>query len=620
MVQHNAPQRLVHGPLTRRGLLAGCGALAAGMMLGRGIAQAQTMATGPDAALDRFFAEQFDADAARSPEMRTWLGLGGPQDGWDDRSEAALAENDRVLAAALDRLHRDFPDGGLTPAGRLNKKLWEYQAGEKLAAARWRGNSYPADHFNGRHGEIVDLLSTYHPVRDGQGARAWIARVRSVGQPVGHLIQALEERAANGVIPPRFSVEKTLGAVRNVLTGRPFQPDAAADSALLAGFARKVADLPLPEAEKQDLTRQASGALQDAFAPAWQRLATSLEGLAARADDRDGVWKLPDGEDYYRWCLRSHTTLELEPETVHALGLQEVRRIQDEMAAIKHKVGFTGDMAAFNRFLREEGRFYFPDTDEGHAAYINGATHILEKVKAALDGQFNLKPKAPLVVQRFERYREASETIARYSPPASDGSRPGIYYVNLSNMKEMPIWQMEVLAFHEGIPGHHMQIALAQEATNLPAFRRHDMHTAYVEGWGLYSERLPKELGFYEDPYSDFGRLTFELWRAIRLVLDTGIHVKKWSRQQAIDYFTRNTAFTREVAEREVDRYIVYPGQACAYYIGLRKVLELREKAKKELGPSFDMKGFHDAILANGSVPLSVLEQVVDGWINGRKA
>lgn len=607
-------QRRLMPPVGRRAFLCSCCGLAAWTIAG-GALTGPAHGAAADPELHAFFAETFGRQAAKSPELRTALGLPGDQSGWDDLSDASLAANDAETARDLARLRRDFPDDKLTPDGRLNKRLWEYQAEERLAVARWRGNFYPADHFNGRHGEITDTLATYHPVRDKVGALAWLARVESIDHPVDQLIQGLETRAAQGVIPPRFSVEKSLAAVRGVLTGRPFQPDAAEEADLLAGFRRKVEALDLPAAEKAALLAQAGTLLSTRFAPAWTRLSTTMQGLLAKADDRDGVWKLPDGKAYYQYCLSRHTTLTLEPDAVHDLGLREVARIHAEMAAIKDKVGFTGDLQAFNQFLRTDRRFYYTDDDAGHDAYLKGAALLLDRVKAMLDGQFNLKPKAPLVVQRFERYREASETIARYGQPAADGSRPGIYYVNLSNMKEMPIWQMEVLAFHEGIPGHHMQIALAQEATGLPDFRRHDFHTAYVEGWALYSERLPKELGFYADPYSDFGRLTFALWRALRLVMDTGIHARRWTRQQAIDYFVANSAFTREVAEREVDRYIVYPGQACAYYLGMQKILELREKAKQALGARFDVKRFHDAVLGNGSVPLSVLEQVVDGWV-----
>ncbi|WP_162305846.1 DUF885 domain-containing protein [Oleisolibacter albus] len=603
------------GSISRRGFLAGSGGLGAAALAGW---PAFAASTAEDKRLLDFVQAAFEQEVARHPETRTWLGLPGPHDAWDDISPRAEAEEARMTEAHLGQI-RAFDPARLSPAGRLNRHLFEYRALDRLDGFRWSLNSYPAEHFNGRHGSIVDMLSSVHPASSPDLARAWIARVRGVPAAVDQLMEALEIRAARGVIPPRFSVDKTLEATRAVLTGRPFG-DGPEDSALLAGFTRRVKALDLPEAERTALVAEAGTALARDFAPAWQRLAACFDSLRQRTSDDDGIWKLPDGLAYYRSCLKRHTTLDLEPEALHALGLAHVAALQKEMQAIQDSTGFTGTVREFHAFLKEDPRFYFPDTDEGRAAYLAGAERILAGVKAVLGSQFGLLPKTDLVARRFELYREASETLARYSPPAADGSRPGIYFINLSRLREMPKWQMEVLAFHEGIPGHHLQMALAQEMTDLPAFRRFDGHNAYIEGWALYSERLPKELGFYTDPYADYGRLTFELWRAIRLVVDTGIHVKRWTRQQAIDYFTANSAFTAEVAEREVDRYIVFPGQACAYRLGLLKILELREHARTALGPRFDIRGFHDTLLRHGSVPLPVLEETVEGWIRQRKA
>ncbi|QJE71759.1 DUF885 domain-containing protein [Aerophototrophica crusticola] len=606
--------------LGRRGFLCACCGLAGYALVGGRLeARAAAPAAGQgDADLYRFLEDSFQAAVARSHETRTWLGLPGDHSAWDDIGEAGAAADAAFAEAQLTALRKHDP-AGLSDAARLDRQLYEQRLLGQLEAHRWRLNSYPVEHFNGRHGAIVDLLSGTHPIRDARDAQAWITRVRAVPGAVDQLLAALEVRAARGVLPPRFSLQKSLDAARNVLSGRPFTAGPG-DSALLAAFGRKLDALKLPPAESEALMAKAAAALSDSFAPAWTRLAAGLEGLVARATDDDGVWKLPDGADFYRYCLKDHTTLDLDPEQVHALGLSEVKRIQADMAEIQAKVGFKGSLQDFYRFLRTDDRFYYPDTDAGRAGYIRDASAILDGLKAVLDGQFGLKPKAPLEVRRFELYREASETIARYGRPAADGSRPGTYYVNLSRMREMPKYQMEVLAFHEGIPGHHMQIALAQEMSGQPTFRRFEFHTAYGEGWGLYSERLPKELGFYQDPYSDYGRLTFELWRAVRLVVDTGIHAKRWTRQQAMDYFTANLAFTPEVAEREVDRYIVYPGQACAYHIGLLEILKLRDRARGALGPRFTAASFHDAVLGSGSVPLPVLGQVVDAWVAKTKA
>lgn len=603
--------------LLRAGTSMGIGAAFAPLFPFRAFAAAGDA----DARLNGFFEEAYRAAIARSPEWETMLGLPGAANSrWNEQTEEFDAETVRIEAEGLARLRAEFDQANLSDVGRLNYRLWEYRATEIAESYRWRRHDYVLEHFNGRHGGMPSLLINSQPLGTPSQFDAWEARVKGIGAAVDQLIAAAEVQARAGVIPPKFSLDKSRAAVLGTLAGRPFQPDAADDSALLADAKTAIAAMDIPDAERAALVTRAESALAQSFGPAYRRLADHIGALHGRADDVDGVWKLPDGADYYRFCLKRHTTLDLDPEAVHARGLEEVARIHDEMRAIMTRVGWKGDLQSFFEHLRTDDRFYYPDTAEGHAAYIEAAEKVLAEVAAVLDGQFGLKPKAPVVVKRFELFQEGSEAIARYNPPAADGSRPGVYYVNFSNMREMPRFQMEVLAFHEAIPGHHMQIAIAQEMTELPTFRRFTWQTAYVEGWGLYSERLPKELEFYKDPYADFGRLTFELWRAIRLVVDTGIHAKRWSRAQAIDYFTGNSTVPRESAEREIDRYIVWPGQACAYYLGMVKILELREAARTALGPRFDIRGFHDVILGNGSVPLTILEEVVNDWVASRRA
>jgi len=599
---------------TRRAVLLG------GSAMGLLVAVPATAAIeSADARLNAFFEDAFRTAMARYPEWQAFLGVPDARhDLWNDLSEPFEAETQRLEIEGLATLRRGFDPAALSPAGRLNYRLWEYRAAEAIDGYRWRNHDYELEHFNGRHSGMPSLLINVHPLRRPQDVEAWITRVVNVGTAVDQLIEAAERRATAGIIPPRFALEKSLAATRGTLSGAPFEPGGA-DSALWSDVKNGIAGLDLDAGRKADLSVRAQAALTDSFGPAYRRLAGYIESLAARADDRDGVWKLPDGEAYYAWCIKRHTTLDLTADEVHRIGLDAVDRIHRDMHTIMKQVGWTGDLQSFFRHLRTDPQFYFPDTPDGHAAYLAEAERIVRDVEKVLDGQFGVKPSAPVTVQRFELFREASEAIARYSPPASDGTRPGTYYVNLSNMREMPRFQMEVLAFHEAIPGHHMQIAIAQEMTDLPRFRRFSMHTAYVEGWGLYSERLPKELGFYRDPYSDFGRLTFELWRAIRLVVDTGIHAKRWTRAQAIDYFVGNSAVPRESAEREIDRYIVWPGQALAYYLGMLKILELRDRARAALGNGFDIRSFHDTVLSNGSVPLPILEEIVDGWIAARR-
>jgi uncharacterized protein (DUF885 family) len=318
--------------------------------------------------------------------------------------------------------------------------------------------------------------------------------------------------------------------------------------------------------------------------------------------------------------LRTHTTTALSADEVHELGLREVARIHDGMRAIAKQVGFKGDLAAFLKFMRDDPQFFYPTTDEGREAYFKRANEIIDIMRRRLPEFFTVLPKAPLVVKKVEPFREKGSSNAFYEQPSPDGSRPGYYYINTLDMRAQAIWEMETLAHHEAIPGHHMQIAIAQELENMPKFRKFGGYTAYGEGWGLYSEYFPKEFGFYQDPYQDFGRLSDEMLRAVRLVVDTGIHAKRWTRAQVMDYFRANTATSERELFSETNRYIVWPGQACAYKVGMLKILELRELAKKELGAKFDLRAYHDLVLKNGALPLNLLEENVRAWIRQRKA
>jgi uncharacterized protein (DUF885 family) len=331
------------------------------------------------------------------------------------------------------------------------------------------------------------------------------------------------------------------------------------------------------------------------------------------------VWKLPRGEAYYDARLKHYTTTDLTADEIHNIGLREVARIQTEMQAIMDRVEFDGTLKEFFTFLRTDPQFTYPNTDEGREAYMRDATAIIDDMKSRLDTLFITKPKADMVVKRVEPFREDTAFGAFYNSPALDGSRPGTYYVNLKDVAEQPKYLQQALAYHEGLPGHHMQIAIAQELEGLPKFRTLGGHTAYIEGWGLYAESVPAELGLYSDPYSDFGRLSMEIFRAARLVVDTGIHSKKWSREKAVQYYLDNIPNPEGDVRAEIDRYIVWPGQATAYMIGKLKIEELRAMAETELGETFNIAEFHDVILANGSVPLAVLEQLVQEWVEEKR-
>jgi len=415
-------------------------------------------------------------------------------------------------------------------------------------------------------------------------------------------------------VPPRFVFPRVLDDCRNLLQGEPFEPGVK-DSTLLADFRAKLAKLELADDERERLEQAARNALLQHVRPAYLDLIATLTRQAASAADDDGAWRLPDGDAYYDFQLRRMTTTDMSADAIHEYGLKEVERIHAEMNRIRAAVGFEGTLNEFFAFMRDDPRFYYPNDAQGRAAYLEDARAIIAGIEQRLDELFIRKPALQLVVKAVEPYRQKSAGKAFYNPGAPDGSRPGVYYANLYDMADMPRYQMEALAYHEGTPGHHFQISIARELEGLPRFRKFGQYTAYSEGWGLYTELVPKELGFYEDEFSDFGRLAMELWRACRLVVDTGIHRQRWTRDRAITYLEENTPNPPGDCIKAIERYIVMPGQATAYKLGMKRILDLRAKARATLGPTFDIREFHDVILRNGPLPLELLERVVDAWI-----
>jgi uncharacterized protein (DUF885 family) len=386
---------------------------------------------------------------------------------------------------------------------------------------------------------------------------------------------------------------------------------------LLADFSSKINRDFISKEEQAKMKAEAQQILSTSVKKSYEDLLAYWTALEQKQTADNGVWSLPNGVDYYNYCLKRTTTTDKKADEIYETGIKEVARIQNEMRQIMKKVNFKSDsLQEFFEFVRTDPQFKYSNDDKGRKKILAESDHYIGTFKTTyLDKLFNHQPKAPIVVMQVEKFREKSANGAFYENPAEDGSRPGRFYVNLYNMNDEPSYQMEALCYHEGIPGHHMQIALAQELKDVPKFRRYDGNTAYIEGWALYSELIPKEVGLYQDPYSDFGRLSMEIFRAARLVVDVGIHSKKWTRQQAIDYFLQNTANAPGDIQKEIERYFLWPGQATGYKVGMLKILELREKSKKELGDKFDIRKFHDVVLMNGAVPLSVLEELVDKWI-----
>ncbi|MGO2330517.1 MAG: DUF885 domain-containing protein [Pseudoalteromonas nigrifaciens] len=564
-----------------------------------------------------FFEDTFNRDVMSSPVYQTYMGIKQDYDKWDDGSEAKKLKDFAQTKADLVTLN-SINRAQLDDATKVSYDLKKQDLENSIADFKWRYHSYPVNQMYGTHSMIAAFLINQHSISDVKDAKAYISRLNGVPAVFDQLITDLEVRAEKGIIAPKFVFPHVIDSSKNIIKGAPFEQDD--DSTLLSDFKRKVNKLEISQSEKDSLTADAVDALKSAVKPAYSKLINYIAQLEKRADNRDGAWKFPDGEAFYNNALKRTTTTDLTAKEIHAIGLAEVARIHDEMRAIKDKVGFKGDLAAFMQFMKTDKQFYLPNTDAAKEQYISQATDLINNMKSRLDELFIVKPKADMIVKRVEAFREKAAGKAFYQQPAPDGSRPGVYYANLYDMEAMPTYQMEALAYHEGIPGHHMQIAISQELEGVPKFRKFGGYTAYIEGWGLYSELVPKEMGLYEDPYSDFGRLSMELWRAARLVVDTGIHAMQWNRQQGIDYYVNNTPNATSDGVKMVERHIVMPSQATAYKVGMLKILELRENAKQQLGDKFDIRQFHDVVLKNGPVPLNVLENFVNQWIASKQA
>ena len=572
--------------------------------------------------LNAWFEEKYEEELAFSPIQQTFLGVTENNDQIDDFSLEAQLEQLNWKRDSVAEMKANFDYEQLNADAKISYDLWEYQLDSTEAAYQFRMNGYVFEQMNAVHSFFPQLLIAFHTVEDADDMQAYVSRIEATEVALDQLITLSQEAAAAGVRPPRFAFESVIDSAGQIITGAPFTD--GEDSAIWADTQQKIAALREAETINQTqadaLASAARTALVDNWQPAYERLiAWQQEDMTNASETSQGVGALPNGEAYYNERLANQTTTDLTADEIHQIGLDEVARIAAEMEVIKNSVGFEGDLKAFFAMLRDskdDQRHYYPDTDDGRRAYIDDATAAIENIKAKLGDYFGILPKADLEVRRVEPFREQPGAAQHYFPGTPDGSRPGIYYAHLSDMTAMPKGELEVIAYHEGLPGHHMQIAIQQELESVPTFRTQAGFTAYSEGWGLYSELLATEMeGTYVDPYSDFGRLGSEIWRAIRLVLDTGLHAKGWTEEQAVQYFLDNSAITEAQAHSEVQRYMVLPGQATSYKIGMLKILELREKAEQALGDKFDIRGFHDAVLGGGAVPLSVLETMVEQWV-----
>ncbi|MGV3589736.1 MAG: DUF885 domain-containing protein [Adhaeribacter sp.] len=570
--------------------------------------------------LNDFFERNFQEMLARNPEYESFVGGKKKYDQWTDRSDEHARQEMEITKANLAAMRNNFDYKALDAQGQLSYKMYEYQAEEEINNFKYRFHNYLENQMSGLHSDLPAFLINIHQVADTKDARAYIARLAKVDSLFQQHLENLKIREDKGIIPPKFVFPMMLEDCRNLLKGQPFE-NSETKSPLLDDFTGKINKLNITASTKDSLLTAANQALLTSVKSAYEKLITYFTALEKKAPQEGGAWQFPEAADFYKTALRATTTTDLTADQIHEIGLQEVARIQKEMRTIMRKVNFRSDsLPDFYQFMRTDKQFYFSNTAAGKKAYMDRANQIINNMKNRLDELFITKPVADIEVKAVEPFREKSAAGAFYEQPSLDGKRPGRYYINLFTLGDQPIYQMESLAYHEGIPGHHMQIAIAQELKGIPKFRTLGGNTAYVEGWALYSELVPKEIGLYQDPYSDFGRLANEIFRACRLVIDTGIHHKKWTKQQALDYFIRNCPSPENDLRKEVERYVVWPSQATGYKIGMLKIVELREQAKKQLGEKFDLREFHDVVLTNGAVPLNILAENVDNWVKQKQA
>jgi uncharacterized protein (DUF885 family) len=573
-----------------------------------------------DQRLAAFFEEVFQRNLKNSPLFQSQLGMKGPDYGkWDDFSDAEAQRQNEETKKDLERLRTEFDVSKLSEQSKVSYQIFEYLQERQLRNFPWRFHGYA---FSTQQNPVTfpaTFLQNIHRVDDLSDAEAYISRLNGLEPAFAQFMANIDVAASKGVVPTSFSFDPVIADAKNVVKGAPF--DDGADSAILADFKGKVEKLSVSEKEKARLIKDATAALQGPVKSSVDAFVAKVESLRDKSVGENGVWALPDGENYYKTQIDFWTSDEtLTADAIHKTGLAEVKRIRGEMKKIMKTVGFKGDLKAFFAHLRTDPNNFFPNTEEGKKAYLDQSKGYIDSIYADVGNYFNILPKAPLEVRAVEAWREETAPIAFYNQPTPDGSRPGIYYVNLKDMTTKQKHEMETVAYHEGAPGHHFQIAIQQELEGVPTFQKFAFFGAYIEGWGLYAERLAKEQGRFTDPLQDFGRLQNEMLRACRLVVDTGSHSKKWTRQQMIDYMLDNNPMTDEDAIKEVERYIDNPGQALSYKVGMMKILDLREKAKKSLGAKFDIRDFHDVVLKNGAVPLPILEELVDDYIAKKKA
>jgi uncharacterized protein (DUF885 family) len=572
--------------------------------------------------LNWFFNRSFLKMVLDSPETLSQLRLlesVGIKFHQDELDDVSIAAGDRTIEK-LRSIHEElesFDVDRLDRQEQLSYEIADWMLTRLSAAAdRWRFHDYPVNQLFGAQNEFPSFMESAHQVHSVGDAEDYVARLDKVPAKWKQLMEGLREREKRKIRPPRFVVAKVLEEMRNFVHTKPEA------NILYTSLEAKLREAKLEEREQTRLLALAKTSIEKRVYPAYRTLIAYFDELYPRTNDDAGVWKLPDGKRFYADLLELYTTTKRSPAEIHALGLSEVARIQSEMRGILNAQGYESDTSIGDtmRALAAEPRFSFSDDQKGRAEILKTYQTIIDEIGADLKPFFLHKPKMGVEVKRVPEFKQKTAPGGYYELPPLDGSKPGVFYANLYDIKATPRFDMRTLAYHEAIPGHHFQVALAQEQTDLPLFRRLAPFTAYIEGWALYAERLAWEAGFQKDPFDNLGRLQAELMRAVRLVVDTGLHEKRWTREQAIDYMAQNTGLAMSDVVAEVERYIVMPAQACTYKLGMMEILRLREQARRELGKAFDIRRFHEVVLDNGPMPLFILERVVNDWVKQEKA
>ena len=568
-----------------------------------------------------FFERVFAEYAFEDPQLLSSLRMLPPWLDWysDDLSDLSLAQEEKLNKKVLDDLAtlRSYDRASLDAGNQLSYDMLEYFLAIQVEGQKFQYHNYPLNQLFGLQGEMPTFLATQHNVANLKDAENYIARLDKISMAFGQAQQGLDKREALNIIPPKFVIEKVLLQMRD-FAGAPAKQNILYTS--LASKLEKVSKQEISDEQRAKILRDAEASIGNSVYPAYRKFIAYYEKLQDKAKGDNGVWALPDGDAYYQWAIRQNTTTDMTADEVHQLGLSEVARIEAEMDAILKAEGLTeGSIGERVDEISRRSDQLYPDTDAGREQILKDFQSMIDEIDKGLAPYFNVRPKQGVKVERIPVFKEKTAPGAYYDTPAFDGSRPGIFYVNLRSTGEVAKFGMRTLAYHEAIPGHHFQKTIQQELTGVPTFRKLLPFTAYAEGWALYSERLAWEIGYQKQPLDNLGRLQAEMFRSVRLVVDSGMHSKKWTREQSIAYMREKTGMPETDVVAEIERYLVMPGQALAYKVGMNTILRLREEAKAELGSKFDLSRFHDRVLTGGDMPMALLEQRVHQWIEEEK-